>query len=1014
MTSMRPEDLPELLGIPLSDEQLVAATAPLEPQLIVAGAGTGKTTVMAARVVWLVSTGQVSADQVLGLTFTNKAAGELRHRIRAACANAPAADIEQEPGEATVLTYHAFAGQLLAQFGPLLGLEADLRMLTDGQRARLAYAVACDPWDATGLAGSPERVAEKIRAMDDELADLDVSLAEVKQYDTALLAQLAATTGPATLLRKMTEAAQERLRLADLVAQFRQTKADRELMDFSDQVRLGSELAAEAEVVRRRMTEQYRVVLLDEYQDTSRAQRRTLQALFGQGHPVTAVGDPCQAIYGWRGASVTNIDEFPQQFRRLDGTRASTFPLTVNRRSLPAVLTVANDIAADLRAFHDDVRELRSPPDRSGGRLNCALLDTWDNELQWLSEALIEARDRHEWHDMAVLCRSNDHVSAVMDHLRTLGVPAHVSSRRDLLALPEVRHVTSLLTVMVDPFANPELLQHLVGPRWRIGPRDLATLARRARDLATADIPPTADVPLSLLDAIHDPGPPDHYRYSDEARTRFVDFVAEWDHLDRLRDRPLPDLVAAVTDLLAPGILPVDAAQVPKALSSLVDLAQQFRSFDGSRSLPDLVAYLADCRRFATSPEDTTEQGRDGVAVMTMHAAKGLEFPLVALPGLSAGVFPAARGSARWVTSPLAVPPVAADEPDPALHLGFPAAQFTGKDHDAYVAACQVDDRRDEDRLAYVAVTRAKQELLASGHWWGPTQKTPRGPSDYLLAVRRACERGGGDMGPWVDPPSDRVEVVATAQSAIPVWPRPSSRPSVRDLVAKVQAEHDREGLEVGARDPEVDPLVTAADSLIAEGRATTADVALPSVVSASAVLAWLRAPEEFLDQVRRPMPRRPSPAAARGVAFHSWLEQRVGQQALFDVPGESSPDTDEFAAQLARTAYGERTPLAVEQPFVVSVAGLSITGRIDAVFAVTDDSDIDWEVVDWKTGSAATADPAQLVLYRAAWAGLVGCDPARVRATFVFLADGSHTSYDDLVSPEQLLSGGSLEPTVG
>lgn len=1014
MTTLTPDDLPELLGIPLSQEQLRAATAPLEPQLIVAGAGTGKTTVMAARVVWLVSTGQVSADQVLGLTFTNKAAGELRHRIRSACASAPVASIEQEPGEATVLTYHAFAGQLLAQFGPLLGLEADQRMLTDGQRARLAYAVACDPWDAAGLVGSPERVAEKIRAMDDELADLDVSLAEVKQYDTALLAQLAATTGPATLLRKMTEAAQERLRLADLVAQFRQTKADRELMDFSDQVRLGSELAAGAAVVRRRMTEQYRVVLLDEYQDTSRAQRRTLQVLFGQGHPVTAVGDPCQAIYGWRGASVTNIDEFPQQFRRSDGTRAATFPLTVNRRSLPAMLDVANDIAADLRSFHDDVRELRSPPDRSGGRLSCALVDTWDQELQWLSDALTEARDRHEWHDMAVLCRSNDHVSAVMDHLRSMGMPAHVSSRRDLLALPEVHHVTSLLTVMVDPFANPELLHHLVGPRWRIGPRDLATLARRARDLAVGDTPSPTDVPISLLDAIHDLGPADQYRYSAEARTRFMDFVVEWDHLDRLRDRPLPDLVAAVSDLLTPGILAVDAAQVPKALHSLVDLAQQFRSFDGSRSLPDFVSYLADCRRFATSPEDTDDQGREGIAVMTMHAAKGLEFPLVALPGLSAGVFPAARGSARWVTSPLAVPPVAADEPDPALHLGFPATHFTGKDHDAYVAACQVDDRRDEDRLAYVAVTRAKQELLASGHWWGPTQKTPRGPSDYLLAVRRACEQTSREPGPWQETPSDHAEVVSAAQTTIPVWPRPTGRPSVQNLVAQVQAAPAGGHVDDAAAVPDGDPLVIAAESLIAEGQATAGDVALPTVVSASAVLAWLRAPEEFLDQVRRPMPRRPSPAAARGVAFHSWLEQRVGQQALFDVPGESAPDTDEFAAQLARTAYAERTPLAVEQPFVVSVAGLSITGRIDAVFAVTDDSDVDWEVVDWKTGSATSADPAQLVLYRAAWAGLVGCDPARVRATFVFLADGSHTSYDDLVSPEQLLSGRALESTVG
>ncbi len=263
-TTMTPDDLPAILGIALSEEQLLAATAPLDPQLIVAGAGTGKTTVMAARVVWLIATGQVVPAEVLGLTFTNKAAAELRYRIRAAVSRVTDRDSADDTGEAAVSTYHAFAGQLLNQFGALLGVESDSRTLTDGQRARLAYSVACRPLDPSGLSGSPERLAERLRAMDDALADLDVSPTELRSYDTDLLQRLARSTGPRGVMSKMTAAATERLRLVDLVEQFRESKQAGELLDFSDQVRLGSQLARTSELVVERVRQQYKVVLLDE------------------------------------------------------------------------------------------------------------------------------------------------------------------------------------------------------------------------------------------------------------------------------------------------------------------------------------------------------------------------------------------------------------------------------------------------------------------------------------------------------------------------------------------------------------------------------------------------------------------------------------------------------------------------------------------------------------------------------------------------------------------------------
>ncbi|MFN8127055.1 MAG: ATP-dependent DNA helicase [Candidatus Nanopelagicales bacterium] len=1002
MSRLSPRDLPRMLHLPLSEEQLQAATAPLEPHLIVAGAGTGKTTVMAARVVWLVATDQVRADEVLGLTFTNKAAQELRHRIRTALAGLPQdrprtprpdghGDEVEDP---TVMTYNGFAAQLITHYGMLAGVESEARLVTDGQRARLAYGVACHPVESDGLEGTPQRLAEQILALDETCAGLDLDPAEIRAYDAELLQHLSSIEGPAGLVSRMAAAARRRQVLTRLVDQFREAKHAGEWLDFADQVRLGSRIAHDHPAVGAELRRRFRVVLLDEYQDTSRAQRRTLQALFADGHAVTAVGDPCQAIYGWRGASVTNIDEFPHQFPS-QGEDAAIHTLSVNRRSLPAILTAANDIAADLRAVHPQVRPLEAPATRSGGRVTGALLRTHDDELVWLGDELGRAGTRRPWSDMAVLCRSNDQVADVVAHLRTVGIPCHVSSRRDLLALPEIHMITSLLRLIVDPYANPEVLHHLVSPRWRIGPRDLATVSRRARDLATG--PDGAVGPTSLLDAVRDPGDPDRYPLSAEARERLAAFSAELDLVTR--DRSVAETVAAAIELLAPGIVPVDSATLPPSFAALTALAQGFRGVSGGRTLADFVAYLDDCRRFSASPEEPHTGGGVGITVMTMHAAKGLEFPVVAMPFCGAGVFPSAVGNSRWVTSPLALPPVAVDEPDPALTLGFPGTSVSAKDHDDYVAACRHDDRHDEDRLAYVAATRAQEELIVSGHWWGPTQSRPRGPSAYLLAVRRVAT----DPGPWVPEAGDRPDVVSESSAILDTWPPPVVRESSAEVARAVLASPDPDP-DARAPDLAVDPWRVAIDALVRD-REPSPPATLPGVMSASAVLQWLRAPDAYLDSLARPMPRRPSRAAATGVEFHTWIEHRMGQQALFefDDTGQQRGDTT-FAEALARTRYADRTPYAVEAPFVVSVADLVVTGRIDAIFAVTDDDRFEWEVVDWKTGSRASADSTQLALYAHAWARQVGCDPRRVRGVFVFLADGSDQIHDELSDPAELV----------
>lgn len=412
-----PGQLAELLGIPFTPEQTACITAPLAPGVIVAGAGSGKTTVMAARVVWLVGTGQVAPEQVLGLTFTNKAAAELSERVRKALAQAgitdrdpygpradPGADRDTAPGadpgqpaagDPQISTYHAFAGQLLKDHGMRIGLEPSARLLADATRYQLAAKVlraAPGPYPAL-TKGLPTLVGDLL-ALAGELAEHLVPAERLRAHDTRLAAELSALD-PAkrgyAWVRDVRQAVAARRDLAELAAAYRDDKRRRDLLDFGDQIELSARLAQTRPEVGALLREQYRVVLLDEYQDTSVAQRLLLAGLFGgrSGHPVTAVGDPCQAIYGWRGASVANLDDFPRHFAHPDGRPADRYSLSENRRSGGRLLDLANTLAAELRARHEGVEALRPAPGAErAGQVRCALLPTQQDETAWLADSI--------------------------------------------------------------------------------------------------------------------------------------------------------------------------------------------------------------------------------------------------------------------------------------------------------------------------------------------------------------------------------------------------------------------------------------------------------------------------------------------------------------------------------------------------------------------------------------------------------------------------------------------------
>ena len=944
-----------------SPEQWEAIRAPLAPAVVIAGAGSGKTTLMAARVVYLVATGQVTPDQVLGLTFTTKAASQLRTKVREALLAAgllpepstAGPDVGDDTLEPTVATYNAYAASLLTDHGLRIGHEPDTRVLSDASRYQLgARVVERHTAEVRFLTDHPPTAIQNLLALDGAMSEHLVSPDDVLAFDREAEAAFLrafeeeeAAKGRKTYLEPPAaaiNAIERRRELMELVVGYRRLKRDLGLMDFSDQIELAARLAVEQPDVGALERERFRIVLLDEYQDTSVAQATMLSRLFGGGHAVTAVGDPNQAIYGWRGASVSNILRFADTFGAAD-----TFPLTVSRRSDRRILEVANRLAQPLYdKYAGRVVRLAPKDDAGEGEVGMRVLPTHAEELAWLADEVTAAHDAGTaWSGIGVLTRDNAHAADVFDALTARDVPVEIVGLSGLIRLPEVAEVVATLHLLNDVTANASLLTLLTGPRWAIGPRDLSLLARRAGVLAghgprtattladqligIADGIDPAEI-ASLGDALEDPG---DAPYSPEALDRFRLLASELRMLRAGVGEPLLDIVRRIIDTsgvdieLASAVSPAAAARRDN-LDLFVKAVAEFQAVDGDVSLSALLAYLTAEDDQGNGLDLATPTAADSVKLLTVHRAKGLEWDHVFLVGVCDTRFPSNRSRTLWTSSPAVLPaPLRGDARDLPQLSGHDKAAL-----DAYRADTRAHDQEEELRLGYVAFTRAAHRLSVTSYLWS-ARATPFGPSAYQAVVRDQLEAWGEPVDDaWLDKPVKGDPNPYDAVDPSRPWPEPGP------------------------------------------GREAALRIA----------------------------------AARFGTRFHAWVEARFGQQDLFDpdeLPGQGDAgiDSDDDLADLIETfehgPFAEWAPHAVEAPFALVLDGQVVRGRIDAVYAQEDG----YLVVDWKTSRKDEADELQLALYRLAWAELSGVPLERVRAAFYFVRSGRVVEPESLPGREEL-----------
>ena len=957
---------------PTPEQQAILDLGPTSIR-VRAGAGTGKTTTVAMVISNLVANHAIAPERILGMTFTNKAAAELAEKVSNLLPDSvdPARQVE-------VHTYHGFAAQVLSEYGPLAGVDTRSGIITPTFARQLIRDVFFSaPHDLLDM--TYRGTLDRIRKLGDQLGDH--------------------LSGPEDLLRASVihagdEIWAERVEIAQALVGYNAAKRELRVVDYSDLVTLSTRLMQAHPALAGTIRDRYRVVVLDEYQDTNPAQRVLMTTIFGNGFPVIAVGDEDQTIYEWRGASAQNFEDFVDHFPTAEGAPAHDTSLTLNRRSGPGILEIANEIRLEANSAADALE--------AADDLDTEVFTYWGqdalSEAEWIArqfEALHESGV--PWSHMAVLFRKNKDFAVVIDVLGRHDIPLEVANVGGLLSVPEIALLRAWLSVLQNPEDSTALAQILFGSGYRLGIADLAVLT----GWLAANKPEEPDAeepePVTLIEAIESLDQIDGL--SAEARKR----------LDRFHDTYRELLVETQSMSLAETCrLILDRTRAWQDVEALppnprltarlniyrfLDLADDWSPLSGRPSVEAFLDYLDAMEEEPAEELDSARlSGEDAVTLVTVHRAKGLEWENVAIPAVFDGNFPSGP---------------AGSYPDPVKFSYYLPVELRldttvdalPEDQQERSALLRARHYAQEWRVAYVAATRAKRRLFVSGaYWYGvpEVRVTSAKPSPLFTLVEshpQSVNAGHAEVGarpemlrrsePDADPdPLFEGGWQAALRMAI-------DDPSQLDRLAALHGVETQYQRLAG----EWEERLFSLDDVGAHGP----DEKSPSV-SVTGLVTYAQCPKRYYWTDVDPLPRRRNLAATRGSEIHRRIElDQRGQVpfddmelGLYDALDEPEPgETGGYSAYEGSRFAAERARF-VEAPFGVDMGNnYTIRGRIDAIYV----ADRHWEVVDFKSGRRKD-DPSRMVQLEAYAVAVndVGFGDARpetVDVTFAYLGGG-------------------------
>jgi DNA helicase-2/ATP-dependent DNA helicase PcrA len=511
----------------------------------------------------------------------------------------------------------------------------------------------------------------------------------------------------------------------------------------------------------------------------------------------------------------------------------------------------------------------------------------------------------------------------------------------------------------------------------------------------------------------------------EEARRRLDALRRE---LRALRGFVGDDLGTMIGEVERTMLLDIEVAAKPgvsihearRNLDAFTDAVAGFVSSAERVDLPTFLAWLEAADQEEDGlPVTQLEASRDAVQLLTVHASKGLEWDVVFVPGLNEGSFPSGKDS-RWSSGDASIPwTLRGDAPE------LPQWDWEQQDQKEWLASEKVftdearaHTEREERRLAYVAFTRAKHTLVCTSSAWGGGRSKPSGPSPYLSDLLTLAEAGtGGFSSPhWIDPEGVGDTNPANASPERAVWPFDPlglRRPAMEEAARAVLDQAAAPALEIDVDGGRWGREVRLALARQARERRRV-PLVLPAHISASTLVELREDAAAVMQQLRRPIPRRPGTAARKGTAFHAWIEEFYGSGGMLDLgeyPGGADAHVDEtlglreMAEIFEQSEWALREPAAIEVPIETRIGGTVVRGRIDAVFR---DADGGWDLIDWKTGRPPAPDrraakAVQLAVYRLAWSRLKDVPLDTVRAAFFYVGDNLVVRPHDLAGTAEL-----------
>ncbi|HSE06118.1 MAG TPA: ATP-dependent DNA helicase [Methylomirabilota bacterium] len=659
----------------LNAPQAAAVTHETGPLLIIAGAGTGKTTVITRRIAYLIATRQARPSEILALTFTDKAAAEMEERVDTL--------VPYGYADVSIATFHAFGDRLIKENALELGLTPEFRVLTRAEQIIFLRDHLFEfPLKHYRPLGDPTRHLQAILGQFSRLKDEDVGPDEYLAHAEALHA--AATDEESRL------AAEQHLELARTYAQYQTLMARLGQIDFGDQIIEALRLFRTRGHVLRRYQERFRYILVDEFQDTNYAQFELVKLLAARHRNVAVVGDDDQAIFRFRGASMSNILDFDRTY-----PDARQVVLQENHRSPQTVLDAAYRL---IQHNNPDRLEVAQKIDKRlisvvgvGEAPRHLPFDAVSTESDQVAELIKEEHERgRPYRDCAVLVRANNDADHYLRALNMRGIPWTFSGNAGLYGRPEVRLLIAFLRSVVYTDDSVSLHYLASSDVYQVPIVDLTSCAtyasRKNRHLFQVlhDVP--ADLPLS-----------------DEGRVAVARLVAELErYMELARETPTGELLYQFlvdSGLMtryarAPAELEQEVQNVSKFFTRVKDAARVLK-YDNVREFVNHLDALMDAGDDPAVAEADTET--PAVHVLTVHKSKGLEWPVVFMVDCVQNKFPSTRRS-----DPIEMPPG-------LIKDTLPSGDF---------------HEQEERRLFYVGMTRAKERLyLTSAEDMGGKRK---------------------------------------------------------------------------------------------------------------------------------------------------------------------------------------------------------------------------------------------------------------------------------------------------